>query len=120
MTYCDYALSCRSFDISGHFFTSHCTLFCQIAGGVVLSLPSRYDPCSLGGTQRTPPPSEMPLRDSPAHQLLCFLSHPCNSSGFMQLRTLSRNGAQLSLLFSTASTLFLSPRGWYPCDLCLP
>ena len=30
------------------------------------------------------------------------------------------NGARLSPLFSTASTLFLSPRGWYPCDLCLP
>ena len=44
-------------------------------------------------------------------QLLCFLSHPCNSSSFMRLRTLLRNGAPLSLLFSMASALFLSPRG---------
>jgi hypothetical protein len=29
-------------------------------------------------------------------------------------------GAPLSLLFSTASTLFLSPRGWYPCCLRAP
>jgi len=31
----------------------------------------------------------------------------------MRLRTLLRNGAPLSLLFSTASALFLSSRGWY-------
>src|ERR1700726_3594872 len=47
-------------------------------------------------------------------QLPCFLSHPCNPRSFMQLHTLLRNGARLSPLFSTASTLFLSPRGWYP------
>ncbi len=44
-------------------------------------------------------------------QLLCFLSHPCKPSSFMQLRTLLRNGAPLSLLFSIASALFLSSRG---------
>src|SRR5258708_2090386 len=38
----------------------------------------------------------------------------------MQLRTLFPHGAPLSLLFSTASTLFLSPRGWYPCCLRAP
>ncbi len=113
-------LSCRSFCNSDPLFSTACTLFCQNAGGVGMSLASRCDPWTLSGSRRRLPPPEMPLRDSPAHQLLCFLSHPCNSSGFMQLRTLSRNGAQLSLLFSTASTLFLSPRGWYPCDLCLP
>src|SRR5260221_33590 len=32
----------------------------------------------------------------------------------MELRTLLRNGSPLSLLFSIASTLFLSPRRWYP------
>jgi len=61
--------------------------------------------------------------DLPPRQLLCFLSHLCNPSSFMQLRALSRNGAPLSLVFSTASALFLSPRGWYPLwsqcsDLC--
>ena len=47
-----------------------------------------------------------------------FLSHPCNPSSFMRLRTLLRNGAPRSLLFSMASALFLSPRGctskWFP------
>src|SRR6266481_110142 len=43
-----------------------------------------------------------------------LLSHPCNPSIIMRLRTLFRNGAPLSLLFSIASALFLSPRGWYP------
>src|ERR1700682_34332 len=49
----------------------------------------------------------------------------------MELHTLLRNGSRLSLLFSTASALFLSPRGWYPvsrpktrayrlCGLCAP
>src|SRR6266481_5814765 len=47
-------------------------------------------------------------------QLLCFLSHPCKPSSFMQLRTLLCNGVQISLLFSIACALFLSPRGWYP------
>src|SRR5258708_1094626 len=47
-------------------------------------------------------------------QLPCFLSHPCNPRSFMQLHTLLRNGARLSPLFSTASTLFLSPRGVLP------
>jgi hypothetical protein len=42
---------------------------------------------------------------------LCFLSHPCNPCSFMRLRTLLRNGAPPSPLFSTASALFLSPRG---------
>src|SRR5258706_4178202 len=38
----------------------------------------------------------------------------------MQLRTLSRNGAPLSLLLSTASALLLSKRGWVPPrDRCL-
>src|SRR6266852_752301 len=32
----------------------------------------------------------------------------------MQLRTLLCNGVQISLLFSIACALFLSPRGWYP------
>ncbi|MCU1239849.1 MAG: hypothetical protein JWO71_575 [Candidatus Acidoferrum typicum] len=32
----------------------------------------------------------------------------------MQLRTLFRNGTPLSPLFSVASALFLSRRGWYP------
>src|SRR5258707_13149800 len=32
----------------------------------------------------------------------------------MQLHTLLRNGSPLSALFSVASALFLSPRGWYP------
>ena len=53
----------------------------------------------------------------PQRQLLCFLLHPCKPSNFMQLRTLLRNGASLSLLFSMASALFLSPRG---CTLCHP
>src|SRR5260221_7792195 len=35
----------------------------------------------------------------------------------MRLRTLLRNGGPLSLLFSIASALFLSPRGWYPLPL---
>src|SRR5258706_5703536 len=47
-------------------------------------------------------------------QLPCFLSHPCNPRSFMQLHTLLRNGARLSPLFSTASTLFLSPLGVVP------
>src|SRR5260221_9978269 len=49
----------------------------------------------------------------------------------MELRTLFRNGSPLSLLFSIASALFLSPRTWYPpslsksrgvsfCGLCAP
>src|SRR5258708_31494889 len=39
----------------------------------------------------------------------------------MQLQTLLRNGSPLSPLFSIASALFLSPRGWYPlCGLCSP
>src|SRR6266436_1426841 len=48
---------------------------------------------------------------SSSAQPLCFLSHPCNPSSFMRLRTLLRNGTPLSLLFSMASALFLSPRG---------
>src|SRR6266404_3666578 len=44
-------------------------------------------------------------------ELLCLLSHPCNPSSFMQLRTLLRNGAPVSLVFSMLSALFLSPRG---------
>ena len=37
----------------------------------------------------------------------------------MQLRALLRNGTELSLPFSIASALFLSPRGWYPLYLLL-
>jgi hypothetical protein len=48
-------------------------------------------------------------------QLLCFLSHPCNPSSFMRLRTLSRNGAPLSLALPRTCALFLSPRR---CTLC--
>src|SRR6266478_9181480 len=51
---------------------------------------------------------------SSSAQPLCFLSHPCNPSSFMRLRTLLRNGAPLSLLFSMASALFPSPRGCIP------
>src|SRR6266478_8736952 len=56
-------------------------------------------------------------------QVLCFLSHPCKPSIIMELRTLLRNGSQISLAFSVASALFLSPRGWYPpppafCSAC--
>src|SRR6266446_3840903 len=51
---------------------------------------------------------------SSSAQPLCFLSHPCNPSIIMRLRTLFRNGTPLSLLFSMASALFLSPQGWYP------
>src|SRR5882757_4968701 len=46
--------------------------------------------------------------------ILSFLSHPSNSRIFKQLRTLLRDGARPSLLFSITSELFLSPRGWYP------
>src|SRR4029077_9058881 len=53
---------------------------------------------------------------SSSAQPLYFLSHPCNPSSFKQLRTLLRNGAPLSILFSMASALFLSPRGVYPLD----
>ena len=70
------------------------------------------------------PPAASPQLTTPTHcpslfpssspQLLCFLSHPCNPSSFMRLRTLLRNGAPLSLLFSMASALFLSPRGCTP------
>src|SRR6266446_9670854 len=35
----------------------------------------------------------------------------------MSLRTLSRHGAALSLMFSASSALFLSQRGWYPPSL---
>jgi len=38
----------------------------------------------------------------------------------MRLRTLLHNGASLSLLFSMASALFLSPRGCALCALCAP
>jgi hypothetical protein len=58
--------------------------------------------------------SDSQLVDGSERQLLCFLSHPCNPSSFKQLRTLLRNGAPLSPLFSIVSALFLSPRGWYP------
>jgi len=58
-------------------------------------------------------PTNPPLATlSSCAQPLCFLSHPCNSSSFMRLRTLSHNGAPLSLLLSMASALFLSPRGY--------
>jgi hypothetical protein len=47
-------------------------------------------------------------------QIPWFLLHPCTPCIFMQLRALLRNGAPLSPLFSAASALFLSPRGWHP------
>src|SRR5467141_270551 len=49
---------------------------------------------------------------SSSAQPLFFLSHPCNPSSFMRLRTLLHNGALPSLLFSMAPALFLSPRGY--------
>src|SRR4029077_1769655 len=57
---------------------------------------------------------------SSSAQLLCFLSHPCNPRSFMRLRTLLRNGASRSLLFSMASAFFLSPRGCTPCVALFP
>src|SRR5882757_532946 len=51
--------------------------------------------------------------------ILSFLSHPSNSCIFKQLRTLLRDGARPSLLFSISSQLFLSPRGWYPSPVSL-
>jgi hypothetical protein len=47
-------------------------------------------------------------------QVLTLLSHTFNPCSFMQLRTLSRNGAKLSLPFSIASALFPSQQGWCP------
>jgi hypothetical protein len=61
--------------------------------------------------------SVLPFFPSSSAQPLCFLSHPCNPSSFMRLRTLLRNGAPLSLLFSIASALFLSPRGCTPLSI---
>jgi hypothetical protein len=52
-----------------------------------------------------------PSVDTLADQVLILLSHTCNPCSFMQLRTLSRNGARLSLPFSIGSALFLSQRG---------
>src|ERR1700720_3174510 len=56
----------------------------------------------------------MPCQVEETSQVLSSLLHPCNPSSFMQLRTLFRNGTPLSPLFSVASALFLSRRGWYP------
>jgi hypothetical protein len=55
-----------------------------------------------------------PSVDTLTDQVLSLLSHTCNPCTFMQLRTLSRNGAKLSLPFSVASALFLSQRGCAP------
>jgi len=61
-----------------------------------------------------------PLCYSPwKSQVLCFLSHPSNSSIFRQLQTLLCDGTRPSLLFSITSELFLSPRGVVPLSVSL-
>jgi hypothetical protein len=78
----------------------------------ISKLPPRLPAAAL-----RPPTTHYPPLTAHSHfQLLCFLSNPYNPSSFMQLRTLLRNGAPLSLLFSMASALFLSPR---ECTLCV-
>ena len=64
-----------------------------------------------------PPTAHYPLPSSGA-QLLCFLSHPCNPSSFMQLRTLLRNGAPLSSALPSTCALFPSSRGCTPPVRC--
>src|SRR6266436_7814134 len=87
--------------------STSCAYFPSLRGGCTLC--ALIAPVSAISVSRFFPSSSA--------QPLCFLSHPCNLSSFMQLRTLLRNGASLSLLFSMASALFLSPRG---CTLCHP
>src|SRR6266436_4683751 len=84
--------------------STSCAYFPSLRGGCTLC--ALIAPVSAISVSRFFPSSSA--------QPLCFLSYPCNPSSFMQLRILLRNGAALSLLFSMASALFLSPRGCTP------
>src|SRR5258706_12910323 len=50
-------------------------------------------------------------------QALSFLSHPCKPSIIKRLRTLLRNGNQLSPLISVSSAHFLSQQPWGGCTV---
>jgi hypothetical protein len=81
-------------------------IFLRIPFPATPFLPPRSESSGCGLT--------LPQRIGTILQMACFLSHSCNPRIFRQLRTLLLNGATASLLFSTASALFLSLRGWYP------
>jgi hypothetical protein len=89
----------------------------------VVGYPKRIYGTPGWGVPRFPfQPPTCPLLTHPlsssSGQTLCFLSHPCNPSSFMRLRTLLPNGAPLSSALPSTCALFPSSRGCTPSKHC--